>query len=60
MKPFRDEIVKGTDKNGHTFSEGRVTDSSATESKIRLPNGGDTYARHDDLRPQIDLPGRKT
>lgn len=56
MKPFRDEIVKGTDKSGHAFSEGRVTDSSKTESKISLPNGSETYARHKDIRPQMDLP----
>ncbi len=58
-KPFQDEIVKGTDTSGRTFSEGRVTDSSNTESAIRLPNGSDTCARHTDIRPQVDLPGSK-
>jgi len=55
-KPFQDEIVKGIDTSGHAFSEGRVTDSSNTESRINLPNGSNTYARHSDIRPQMDLP----
>lgn len=56
-KPFKDEVVKGTDTSGHAFSEGRVTDSSQDESKISLPDGRDTYARHSEIYPQMDLPG---
>lgn len=57
MKPVKGEIVKGTDKSGDAFSEGQVTDNSATESAIRLSDGRDIYAHHEDIRPSMETPG---
>ena len=54
MKPVQSEIVKGTDSNGQPFQEGMVVDTSDAESRIRLEDGREVVAAHDDIKGQMN------
>lgn len=57
MRPLNNEIVKGQDKQGYSFQRGVVLDSSATESYIRLSDGSDVTASHENIRSVMDGAG---
>ena len=54
MKPLKGEIVKGNDKNGKPFTEATVTGNSSSSSTVKLPDGRQTTADHNNIRGQMD------